>query len=282
MNAISLRDRPVTRKVTGFTLIELLVVIAIIAILAAILFPVFAQARAKARQTACASNMRQMGVGILMYAQDYDELLPTGEVDGPKVPWTRHPGLPATSTVTSDPYWYVIIDPYIKNKDLLVCPGAEEPFGFPRGEAYAGSYAANYRGALGRRESVNLADLASTGDLIMIVDSHRRASDEASCAANRVATNSACFGYYATTGTWTNYWYNTDFRHNGFTNCTFADGHVKNLKESDFHGPMGKPTVTKSGNAVSVATFSYSTATQAQKDFWTLRWNYPRTDGRTN
>jgi prepilin-type N-terminal cleavage/methylation domain-containing protein len=64
---------PVSRRRPGFTLIELLVVIAIIAILAAILFPVFAQARAKARQTACLSNQRQIGIGILAYSQDYDE-----------------------------------------------------------------------------------------------------------------------------------------------------------------------------------------------------------------
>src|ERR1044072_5111146 len=60
----------------GFPLIELLVVIAIIAILAAILFPVFAKARAKARQTACLANMRQIGNALMMYAQDYDETLP--------------------------------------------------------------------------------------------------------------------------------------------------------------------------------------------------------------
>ena len=62
----------------GFTLIELLVVIAIIAILAAILFPVFAKAREKARQTACASNLKQLGLVFLQYAQDYDEVPPSG------------------------------------------------------------------------------------------------------------------------------------------------------------------------------------------------------------
>ena len=65
-----------TEKRFGFTLIELLVVIAIIAILAAILFPVFAQAREKARQTACLSDQKQIGLGIMMYAQDYDETYP--------------------------------------------------------------------------------------------------------------------------------------------------------------------------------------------------------------
>src|SRR5215471_14245464 len=66
------------RKQIGFTLIELLVVIAIIAILAAILFPVFAQAREKARQTSCLSNTKQLGTAIIMYIQDYDESHPMG------------------------------------------------------------------------------------------------------------------------------------------------------------------------------------------------------------
>src|SRR5947209_2680216 len=69
------RHHPSTQARRAFTLIELLVVIAIIAILAAILFPVFAQARAKARQTSCLSNTKQMGTGLYMYTQDYDEML---------------------------------------------------------------------------------------------------------------------------------------------------------------------------------------------------------------
>src|SRR5690348_3498076 len=72
-------------KPTGFTLIELLVVIAIIAILAAILFPVFAQAREKARQTACLSNLKQIGLGTMMYAEDYDETYFSGWMWGAPV-----------------------------------------------------------------------------------------------------------------------------------------------------------------------------------------------------
>src|SRR5437879_6040384 len=68
--------RSVAGRRAGFTLIELLVVIAIIAILAAILFPVFAMAREKARQTSCLSNARQMGTALMAYAQDYDENIP--------------------------------------------------------------------------------------------------------------------------------------------------------------------------------------------------------------
>src|SRR5687767_16034754 len=66
----------------GFTLIELLVVIAIIAIIAAILFPVFARARENARRSACSSNMKQLGLAVIQYAQDYDEIMPPAYLDG--------------------------------------------------------------------------------------------------------------------------------------------------------------------------------------------------------
>lgn len=95
------------RKLSGFTLVELLVVIAIISILAAILLPVLAQARARARQTQCASNARQLSLGILIYAQDYDETLPP-------VAYEDAEG--------NDILWTAMIAPYLKNTQLNRCP----------------------------------------------------------------------------------------------------------------------------------------------------------------
>jgi len=96
---------------TGFTLIELLVVIAIIAILAAILFPVFAQARESARRTVCLSNTKQMGLAFAMYVQDYDETTPAVIHDG---------------NLPEDPDFWFIIQPYVKNVDIFYCPDRTE------------------------------------------------------------------------------------------------------------------------------------------------------------
>jgi len=106
------------RKATGFTLIELLVVIAIIAILAAILFPVFAQAREKARATSCLSNVKQLTLGFMMYVQDYDEYFPHWN-------WTHNSdfgtGDPTTKGVYST-VWFNAIYPYVKNGQVYTCP----------------------------------------------------------------------------------------------------------------------------------------------------------------
>jgi prepilin-type N-terminal cleavage/methylation domain-containing protein/prepilin-type processing-associated H-X9-DG protein len=98
---------PVSR---GFTLIELLVVIAIIAILAAILFPVFAQAREKARSISCLSNTKQMGAGLMQYLQDYDETIILNS----------YGGAPTGSS------WPDHLQPYVKNNGILVCPSASK------------------------------------------------------------------------------------------------------------------------------------------------------------
>ncbi len=101
------------RAQRGFTLIELLVVIAIIAILAAILFPVFAQARAKARQAACLSNMRQIGLAVRSYTDDYDGMIPPTEI------------IIGTGPGSKVAAWPSLIYPYVKSQDVFLCPSGE-------------------------------------------------------------------------------------------------------------------------------------------------------------
>jgi len=108
MNAAARRN-----SLHGFTLIELLVVIAIIAVLASILFPVFARAREKARQAACLSNTKQLGLGIAQYIQDFDEMLPRG-------------GFRQGSIGSR---WFRDVYPYVKSVDVFVCPSKNEGTG---------------------------------------------------------------------------------------------------------------------------------------------------------
>jgi len=103
----------------AFTLIELLVVIAIIAILAAILFPVFAQAREQARKASCLSNTKQLGLGVMMYIQDYDEMYPCNSWDGAPMGTTNNDIGKDGNRFT---LWMWRIMPYLKNRQILVCP----------------------------------------------------------------------------------------------------------------------------------------------------------------
>ena len=117
----------------GFTLIELLVVIAIIAILAAILFPVFARAREKARTTSCLSNVKQMGLAIMQYTTDYDEVYPTTNLWGP----------PVLGDMRDYFTWDEQIGPYVKNIQVLRC--ASDPRFTGNGGLQARSFSVNAR-----------------------------------------------------------------------------------------------------------------------------------------
>jgi prepilin-type N-terminal cleavage/methylation domain-containing protein/prepilin-type processing-associated H-X9-DG protein len=124
---------------SAFTLIELLVVIAIIALLAAILFPVFAQAREKAREVTCISNLRQIGTAVRMYVQDYDETFPIFHAYN----FTPPPGQPGHKGIEDE------LEPYTKNRDIFRCPndngGPFQKQERPTASTYRDAYGSSYR-----------------------------------------------------------------------------------------------------------------------------------------
>jgi prepilin-type N-terminal cleavage/methylation domain-containing protein/prepilin-type processing-associated H-X9-DG protein len=116
-------------KKHGFTLIELLVVIAIIAILAAILFPVFARAREKARQTSCLSNLKEIALAEIMYVQDYDET--HGRV------YYYYLG---SGNLAGLEFWPFRLQPYIKNWQIVICPSEDYFYPYPTPDGFTASY----------------------------------------------------------------------------------------------------------------------------------------------
>lgn len=187
----------------GFTLIELLVVIAIIAILAAILFPVFAKAREKARQSSCLSNIKQIGLAVLQYAQDYDERL------------VRHCYQPGANYP-----WSVAIMPYLKNTQVLQCPSSNGLFASATG---CGHYGLNLSttptgGTVGITNRA-MGEIPKPAGLIAITEALPRTTPSAQ-------------------QTWLGYWnresntgdptaFDTVGRHNEGVNMVFVDGHAK-------------------------------------------------------
>lgn len=198
----------------GFTLIELLVVIAIIAILAAILFPVFARAREAARQTSCRSNLKQIGTALQMYRGDYDELMPPlsyGDGTGPYA-------MPDPNAA-GGPYvlWHHVLHPYVKNFGLFNCPSNK--FTAPT-LPYAGQYEANIGYGLNPFVGgIADAQVGRVSDVIMGADSrYYRVQPHLNDIPNPTASNGTC----VTTPMYP--------IHNGMANTLYYDGHVKSIK----------------------------------------------------
>ncbi len=190
------------RERRGFTLIELLVVIAIIAILAAILFPVFAKAREKARQSSCQSNVKQLMLGLLQYAEDYDERFPVGGY-------------------TAAGYWHTTLNPYLKNEQVKICP-SEQTVSGSAANGYT-NYGWNFYnfGYLDndhrRFHSVALGTINKPAECVLIGD-----SDYWTLSTGvRAGINYLLYApNYSST-------YGVSRRHNEGGNYGYVDGHVK-------------------------------------------------------
>jgi len=198
----------------GFTLIELLVVIVMIDILAAILFPVFARAREKARQASCQSNLKQMGLAWLMYVQDYDERAPWNSV-------TNVAGVTQGVEFSWDGWIANGLYPYVKNWQIFNCPSGQEGSGWanPRFGNARVDYCYNYYG-LGNRKLAVLSDCYAgpVGLMVMYDSSWSWADCEPASGCGIELRDLAAFKAGQFTHTcW----------HNGKGNYLFMDGHVK-------------------------------------------------------
>ena len=203
-----------TSRNRAFTLIELLVVIAIIAILAAILFPVFARARENARRATCQSNEKQIGLGLLQYTQDYDEKYPSIASGHSDVDFYAEPG-------TIYPSVQSCVQPYIKSWQIFRCPSATDGTG--AGLAPVGNNATSYvsNGVLIRPGGMSMAAIPESASLIAMQE-RKLVYRVASADPERypaAAGNSFAFWLYIAGG------YSNVHFDGG--NLLFADGHVK-------------------------------------------------------
>jgi len=206
----------------GFTLIELLVVIAIIAILAAILFPVFARAREKARTATCQSNLKQIGLAAMMYASDYDEVM------GNYYSYRPYP--------TYLYWWADMLQPYIKSYQVVECPSGSWSYGSLRPPGLPNPWICSYAFPImwmdGSGNTIPgvpnspMADIPDPAGTIMFVDS---------ISAEIFTGGSLSFtidGANGVTDLGTGTYPRVAARHSGGFNVAFCDGHVKWLRNS--------------------------------------------------
>ena len=242
---------------SAFTLIELLVVIAIIAILAAILFPVFARARENARRASCMSNLKQIGLGIMQYVQDYDEKYPRSNYNSPNVPPTGSWG---TSGGEYYWFWYQIIYPYTKSVQLYRCPSGQST-----GYGYAGNYGTNANILTnGTNASMAMAAVESPSTAYLAFD-----SGPYTLSVSYIKSPSGYYWYlpgsqkytgcpvvgcgptYDITAGFNQSDFSSDGRHFDGNNVIFADGHVKWTKTATMWAEAKKYTSSSSGGAQS-------------------------------
>lgn len=213
----------------GFTLIELLVVIAIIAILAAILFPVFARAREKARQTSCLSNVKEITLAVIMYISDYDQ----------KYPPSSYQLTGSTLPCDGKVFWPIMVEPYIKTGmdnsswsgggggSIWRCPSAGTLTSWYCG-AYAdygmNTYIFNDAEALLQRP----AELVMIGEPWIAHTTAPTSREGWYVLSSLYEDDPNCSGYYAGCG--------TRYDHNSMSNFGFCDGHAKSASESAMLG----------------------------------------------
>ena len=204
----------------GFTLIELLVVIAIIAILAAILFPVFARAREKARQSNCLSNVKQMGLAANMYVQDYDEKwMSGGDMNYGSTPWGT------MTDVDSWHEWPCMLLPYVKNAQIFQCPSGVRDNDM--NEGLQDNYAWNYDGLVGQIE----ANIEYPSETFAFLDAHDEVIVDGNTEdlAHLGASLGIALSNVAQRAT----------RHNEQANVCFVDGHAKSLPRDELLKNVG-------------------------------------------